>query len=68
MAKGITNGCMPMGAVAAREGIYESIVEAAKKGVVELFHGYTYSGAPAAVRGGFGDARDLQKRGPVREG
>ena len=49
MAKGITNGCMPMGAVAAREGIYESIVEAAKKGVVELFHGYTYSGAPAAV-------------------
>ena len=49
MAKGITNGCMPMGAVAAREGIYESIAEAAKSGAIELFHGYTYSGAPAAV-------------------
>ena len=49
MAKGITNGCLPMGAVAVRDGIYESIVEAAASGGIELFHGYTYSGAPAAV-------------------
>ncbi len=49
MAKGITNGCLPMGAVAVRDGIYECVTEAASKGVIELFHGYTYSGAPAAV-------------------
>jgi beta-alanine--pyruvate transaminase len=49
MAKGITNGCLPMGAVAVREGIYNCITEAASDGGIELFHGYTYSGAPAAV-------------------
>ena len=63
MAKGITNGCMPMGAVAAREGIYESIVEAAKKGVVELFHGYTYSGAPAAVAAALATQEIYRKEG-----
>ena len=63
MAKGITNGCLPMGAVAAREGIYESIVEAAKKGVVELFHGYTYSGAPAAVAAALAAQEIYRKEG-----
>ena len=63
MAKGITNGCMPMGAVAAREGIYESIVEAAKKGAVELFHGYTYSGAPAAVAAALAAQEIYRKEG-----
>ena len=49
MAKATTNGVVPMGVVAARDDIYESIVNAAPEGAIELFHGYTYSGIPVAV-------------------
>ena len=49
IAKGITNGTVPMGAVVARRGIYDAIVEAAPAGMIELFHGYTYSGHPLAT-------------------
>jgi beta-alanine--pyruvate transaminase len=49
MAKATTNGVVPMGVVAVRDGIYESIVNAAPDGAIELFHGYTYSGIPVAV-------------------
>jgi beta-alanine--pyruvate transaminase len=48
MAKAITNGAQPMGAVAVRDGIYETVMESAAPGAIELFHGYTYSGHPAA--------------------
>ena len=48
MAKALTNGVVPMGAVACREHVYETIVEATPEGAVELFHGYTYSGCPVA--------------------
>jgi len=49
MAKATTNGVVPMGVVAVKEEIYDSVMEAAPKGAVELFHGYTYSGIPVAV-------------------
>jgi beta-alanine--pyruvate transaminase len=49
MAKALTNGVVPMGAVACREEIYETITSAAPEAAVELFHGYTYSGCPAAT-------------------
>lgn len=52
MAKALTNGVVPMGAVACRDSIYETITEAAPEGAVELFHGYTYSGCPAAAAAG----------------
>ena len=48
MAKALTNGCQPMGAIAVDESIYDTIVEAAPEHSVEFFHGYTYSGHPAA--------------------
>lgn len=48
MAKALTNGTQPMGAVAVRDGIYETVVENAGASGVELFHGYTYSAHPAA--------------------
>jgi len=48
MAKALTNGAQPMGAVAVREAVYEAVVDPAPKNAVELFHGYTYSGHPAA--------------------
>lgn len=48
MAKALTNGTQPMGAVAVRDGVYETVVEKAGDAAVELFHGYTYSAHPAA--------------------
>ena len=52
MAKALTNGAQPMGAVAVRDSIYRTIVEAAPGGVPEFFHGYTYSAHPAACAAG----------------
>lgn len=49
MAKGITNGTVPMGAVAARQSVHDAIVDAGAEGAIELFHGYTYSGHPLAA-------------------
>ncbi|MGR3484386.1 MAG: aminotransferase class III-fold pyridoxal phosphate-dependent enzyme [Paracoccaceae bacterium] len=52
MAKALTNGSMPMGAVAVRDDIYETVTDRAKMGGIELFHGYTYSGHPGACAAG----------------
>jgi len=52
MAKALTNGAQPMGAVAVRDSIYRTIVEASPAGVPEFFHGYTYSAHPAACAAG----------------
>ena len=46
MAKAITNGVVPLGAVASREKIYDTILHASPIGAVEFFHGYTYSAIP----------------------
>ena len=52
MAKAITNGVVPLGAVASREHIYDTMVDAAPNGAIEFFHGYTYSGIPCSVAAG----------------
>ena len=49
MAKATTNGVVPMGVIAVKEEIYDTVMDASPKGAVELFHGYTYSGVPVAV-------------------
>ncbi|MDH3475313.1 MAG: aspartate aminotransferase family protein [Rhodospirillales bacterium] len=49
MAKALTNGVVPMGAVACSEKIYETITQVAPETAIELFHGYTYSGCPVAT-------------------
>ncbi len=48
LAKGLTNGSVPMGAVMVRKGIYDRMMAAAPENTIELFHGYTYSGHPLA--------------------
>lgn len=52
LAKALTNGAQPMGAVAVTNTIYDSIVNSGSdlgnSGLPEFFHGYTYSGHPAA--------------------
>ncbi len=52
LAKALTNGAQPMGAVAISERIHDTIMGAAQEGTIELFHGYTYSGHPAACAAG----------------
>jgi beta-alanine--pyruvate transaminase len=47
-AKGVTSATVPMGGVIVRREIYNTVVNNAPPGMVELFHGYTYSGHPLA--------------------
>lgn len=47
-AKALSNGTVPMGAVAVQSKIYETFMAEGGEGV-ELFHGYTYSAHPLAV-------------------
>lgn len=44
-AKGLTNGVIPMGAVLATAQIHDAFMEGPEH-IIELFHGYTYSGNP----------------------
>jgi beta-alanine--pyruvate transaminase len=46
-AKGLTNGCVPMGAVFVADKIHEAFMHGPEH-LIELFHGYTYSGHPLA--------------------
>ena len=50
-AKGITNGVIPMGAVLVRDKIHDAFMQG-DDSVIELFHGYTYSGHPVACAAG----------------
>ena len=47
VAKGINSGTVPMGAVFAREGIYDTFMQGPEASI-EFFHGYTYSAHPLA--------------------
>jgi len=51
IAKGLTNGSVPMGAVGVQRDIYERFVTGEDIGI-EFFHGYTYSGHPLAAAAG----------------
>ena len=46
-AKGINSGTVPMGAVFARQGIYDAFMQG-PDAAIELAHGYTYSAHPLA--------------------
>ncbi|MDO5646501.1 aspartate aminotransferase family protein [Paracoccus sp. (in: a-proteobacteria)] len=46
-AKGLTNGVIPMGAVLTSAAIHDAFMQGPDH-VIELFHGYTYSGNPVA--------------------
>lgn len=48
-AKGVTNATIPLSGVIVRRAIYDTVVNDAPPGMVELFHGYTYSGHPVAA-------------------
>jgi beta-alanine--pyruvate transaminase len=49
-AKGLTNGCVPMGAAIVSKHIYDAFMKGPDG--IELFHGYTYSAHPTACAAG----------------
>ena len=61
IAKGMTNGTVPMGAVMVREEIYEAFMKGPEG--IELFHGYTYSGHPLACAAGIATLDVYQEEG-----
>jgi beta-alanine--pyruvate transaminase len=48
MAKALTNGSIPMSAVAIREDIHQTIIDSAPAMETEFYHGYTWSSHPVA--------------------
>jgi len=46
-AKGLSNGCVPMGAVFVSDAVHAAFMQG-PEGMIDLFHGYTYSGHPLA--------------------
>ena len=50
-AKGLTNGVVPMGCVLVQQKIHEAFMQGPEH-MIELFHGYTYSGHPLAAAAG----------------
>ena len=68
MAKALTNGAQPMGAVAVSERIHDTIMGAAADGAIEFFHGYTYSGHPAACAAGIATLDIYKNEGLFEKG
>lgn len=50
VAKGMTNGCVPMGGVLVSKAVYDTFMQGPDG--IELFHGYTYSAHPVACAAG----------------
>ncbi len=68
MAKALTNAAQPMGAVAISERVHDTVMAAAQDGAIEFFHGYTYSGHPAACAAGLATLDIYQREGLFERG
>jgi beta-alanine--pyruvate transaminase len=67
MAKQLTNGAVPMGAVAVKQGIYDTFMEQGGPDyALELPHGYTYSGHPVACAAGLAALDVLERDGLIQ--
>lgn len=66
-AKGLTNGAIPMGAVFAKRDIYDALMQGPDN-QIELFHGYTYSGHPAACAAGLATLDIYESEGLLTRG
>ncbi|MGF1764864.1 aspartate aminotransferase family protein [Aliivibrio kagoshimensis] len=67
-AKGITSGAVPLGAVFVKDEIYDTVVNSAEEGAVELMHGYTYSGHPIACAAGLATLDIYEREGLLERG
>ncbi len=61
-AKGLTNGVIPMGAVLTSAAIHDAFMQGPEH-LIELFHGYTYSGSPIASATGLATLETYQEEG-----
>ena len=61
-AKGVTSGAVPMGGVLVRDHVYEAFMNGPDH-VIELFHGYTYTGHPIAAAAGLASLELYQEEG-----
>jgi beta-alanine--pyruvate transaminase len=67
IAKQLTNGVVPMGAVIARQDIYDTFMsEGGPDYMMELPHGYTYSGHPVACAAGLAALDVLKSSGAIQ--
>lgn len=62
MAKGLTGGTIPMGGVVSTKEIYDTFMTGPDN-MIELFHGYTYSGHPVAAAAGLATLDCYQQDG-----
>ena len=67
VAKGITNGCVPMGAVFAKQFIHDAFMNGPEH-LIEFFHGYTYSGHPLACAAALGTLDTYAEDGLLTRG
>lgn len=68
LAKAITNGAQPMGAVAVQDKIYDTVTNAQPENAIEFFHGYTYSGHPCACAAGIATMDIYEAEGLLTRG
>ena len=61
-AKGLTSGVIPMGAVLATAEIHDAFMQGPDH-LIELFHGYTYSGNPIASAAGIATLETYREEG-----
>ncbi|WP_424971491.1 aspartate aminotransferase family protein [Dinoroseobacter sp. S76] len=61
-AKGLTNGVIPMGAVLCASHIHDAFMQGPEN-LIELFHGYTYSGNPMAAAAGLATLETYREDG-----
>jgi beta-alanine--pyruvate transaminase len=66
-AKGLTNGVIPMGAVFASSKIHDAFMTGPEH-LIELFHGYTYSGNPIAAAAGLATLETYRQEGLLTRG
>jgi beta-alanine--pyruvate transaminase len=62
VAKGITNGCVPMGAVFVKQEIHDAFMNGPES-AIEFAHGYTYSGHPLACAAALGTLDTYEEEG-----
>jgi beta-alanine--pyruvate transaminase len=67
VAKGITNGCVPMGAVFAKQHIHDVFMTGPEH-LIEFFHGYTYSSHPLACAAALGTLDTYAEEGLLTRG
>jgi beta-alanine--pyruvate transaminase len=68
VAKQVTNGVQPLGAVVARQDIYDTFMDAGgPEYMLEFAHGYTYSAHPVACAAGLASLDLLERENALQQ-